>query len=187
VGGFDFGDAHTFLGVKIGYFANYFWAELLLIVVVVLIFVRLNQSRIGRAWVAIREDETAASAMGVDTVRLKLLAFAVGAFLAGAAGTVNAHLTRQVSPDSYTFVESILLVAAVVLGGMGTVTGALVGSFILFVLPEKLRGFQDYRLLLFGAALVLMMRFRPGGIVLRKRGHRIDAETSDPHTMSLDA
>jgi branched-chain amino acid transport system permease protein len=172
VGGFDFGDAHTFLGVKIGYFANYFWAELLLIVVVVLIFVRLNQSRIGRAWVAIREDETAAAAMGVNTVRLKLLAFAIGAFLAGAAGTLNAHLATQVDPTSYDFNQSILLLAAVVLGGMGTIGGALLGSTLLIVLPEKLRFFQEKRILVFGIALILMMRFRPEGIVPNRRRQR---------------
>src|SRR5205085_12200517 len=129
-------------------------------------------SRIGRAWVAIREDETAAAAMGVNTVRLKLLAFAIGAFLAGAAGTLNAHVTTQVSPDSYKFDESILLLAAVVLGGMGTVGGALLGSAMIIVLPEKLRFFQEYRILLFGAALVLMMRFRPEGIVPNRRRQR---------------
>ena len=107
--------------------------------------------------------------MGVNTVRMKLLAFAMGAFLAGAAGTVNAHVTTQVSPDSYTFLESILLLAAVVLGGMGTIPGALLGSSALFIIPEKLRTFQDKRLLLFGMALVLMMRFRPEGIVASKR------------------
>jgi len=136
------------------------------------VFTRLNDSRIGRAWVAIREDELAAAASGVDTIRLKLLAFAIGAFLAGCAGTVNAHVTTQVSPDSYTFLESILLVAAVVLGGMGTVPGALLGSAALFVLPEKLRSFQDKRLLLFGAALILLMRFRPEGLVPSRRRQR---------------
>ncbi|HEX8004062.1 MAG TPA: hypothetical protein VF519_15340 [Mycobacteriales bacterium] len=170
--GFDFGDSHTILGVKLGYFSNYFFAELLLLVGVVLVFVRLNNSRIGRAWVAIREDETAAAAMGVNTVRLKLLAFAIGAFLAGAAGTLNAHLTTQVSPDSYKFEESILLLAAVVLGGMGTIGGAILGSALLHALPEKLRFFQEKRILVFGIALVLMMRFRPEGIVPNRRRQR---------------
>jgi branched-chain amino acid transport system permease protein len=170
--GFDFGDAHTIFGVKLGYFSNYFFAELLLLVAVVVVFLRLNQSRIGRAWVAIREDETAAAAMGVNTVRLKLLAFAIGAFLAGAAGTLNAHLTTQVDPTSYDFNQSILLLAAVVLGGMGTIGGAILGSTLLIVLPEKLRFFADKRILIFGIALVLMMRFRPEGIVANRRRQR---------------
>jgi branched-chain amino acid transport system permease protein len=170
--GFDFGQAHDVFGIKLGYFANYFYAELLLLIVVVMIFVRLNQSRIGRAWIAIREDETAAAAMGVNTVRLKLLAFAIGAFLAGAAGTLNAHVTTQVSPDSYKFDDSVLLLAAVVLGGMGTIGGAVLGSTMLIVLPEKLRFFAEKRILIFGAALVLMMRFRPEGVVPNRRRQR---------------
>jgi branched-chain amino acid transport system permease protein len=167
-----FGEGHQVLGFALPAFANYYFIELILLGVVITAFVRLNESRIGRAWVAIREDETAAAAMGVNTVRMKLLAFGMGAFLAGAAGTVNAHVTTQVSPDSYTFLESILLLAAVVLGGMGTVPGALLGSSVLFIVPEKLRSFQDKRLLLFGIALVLMMRFRPEGIVASKRRQR---------------
>ena len=172
VGGFHFGESHEIFGVTLAGFANYYFIELVLLALVILAFVRLNDSRIGRAWIAIREDETAAAAMGVNTVRMKLLAFAMGAFLAGAAGTVNAHVTTQVSPDSYTFLESILLLAAVVLGGMGTIPGALLGSSALFIIPEKLRAFQDKRLLLFGIALVLMMRFRPEGIVASKRRQR---------------
>ncbi|MDQ4090734.1 MAG: branched-chain amino acid ABC transporter permease, partial [Actinomycetota bacterium] len=172
LGGFNFGESHELFGVTLPGFANYYFVELLLIAGAILVFTRLNDSRIGRAWVAIREDEVAAAASGIDTIRLKLLAFAIGAFLAGAAGTVNAHVTTQVSPDSYTFLESILLVAAVVLGGMGTVPGALLGSTALFVLPEKLRSFQDMRLLLFGAALILLMRFRPEGLVPSRRRRR---------------
>jgi branched-chain amino acid transport system permease protein len=172
VGDYDFGASHELFGITLPGFANYYFIELILLAFAILAFSRLNASRIGRAWVAIREDEVAAAAMGVDTVRLKLLAFAIGAFMAGAAGTVNAHVTTQVSPDSYTFLESILLVAAVVLGGMGSIPGALLGSAALFVIPEKLRAFQDKRLLLFGAALILMMRFRPEGIVPSRRRQR---------------
>ena len=172
IGDFDFGQTHEVFGVPLAGFANYYFAELVLLAVVITAFLRLNESRIGRAWVAIREDETAAAAMGINTIRLKLLAFAIGAFLAGAAGTVNAHVTTSVTPDSYTFLESILLLAAVVLGGMGTVPGALLGSAALFILPEKLRSFADKRLLYFGIALVLMMRFRPEGIVASRRRQR---------------
>ena len=101
--------------------------------------------------------------MGVNVFGLKLLAFAVGAFLAGLAGTIKAHHDTSVSPDQYVFLESAFLLAAVVLGGMGTVTGVLVGATILKLLPEKLREVNDYRLLMFGLLLVVMMRFRPGG------------------------
>jgi branched-chain amino acid transport system permease protein len=172
VGSFNLGQPHRLLGFNLPGFANYYFLELALLAWVILVFTRLNDSRIGRAWVAIREDELAASAMGVNTVRLKLLAFAIGAFLAGAAGTVDAHFGRQVSPESYSFLQSVTLLAAVVLGGMGTVPGALIGSTILILVPEKLRAFQDPRLLLFGIALILMMRFRPEGFAPSRRRQR---------------
>ena len=160
---------------------NYYFLLLLLLMFVILVFTRLNDSRIGRGWVAIREDERAAEAMGVNVFGLKLLAFAVGAFLAGLAGTVKAHQDTSVSPDQYVFLESAFLLAAVVLGGMGTVTGVLVGATILKLLPEKLRVRHGLP-----AAAVrrccssLMMRFRPEGLVAEqapparvpRRGHR---------------
>ena len=185
LGGFNFGESHEVLGFTLPGFANYYYVELLLLAGVILVFTRLNDSRIGRAWVAIREDETAAAAMGINTFRLKLLAFAIGAFLAGSAGTVNAHVAASAAPDSFTFLESILLLAAVVLGGMGTVPGAILGSAALFIIPEKLRAFQDKRLLLFGIALILMMRFRPEGIVpSRRRQAELHAEHEEGDAMS---
>jgi len=135
-------------------------------------FLRLAESRIGRAWVAIREDELAAAATGINTTRLKLLAFALGATLAGAAGSINAHVVKVAAPDSFTFLESALLLAAVILGGMGTVQGALLGATVLYLLPEKLRFLQDLRLLVFGIVLVLIMRLRPEGLVPSKRRQR---------------
>ncbi len=167
--GFDFGATHTVAGIPLGRFSNYYFLLLLLLMFVILVFTRLNDSRIGRGWVAIREDERAAEAMGVNVFGLKLLAFAVGAFLAGLAGTIKAHQDTSVSPDQYVFLESAFLLAAVVLGGMGTVMGVLVGATILKLLPEKLREVSEYRLLMFGLLLVLMMRFRPEGLVPSKR------------------
>ncbi|MEP7055383.1 MAG: branched-chain amino acid ABC transporter permease [Actinomycetota bacterium] len=172
IGALDIGAPHTVFGVDLPYFANYYFLELLMLVIVMVIFSRLNASRIGRAWVAIREDETAAAAMGINTIKLKLLAFAIGACLAGAAGSMSAHVGTQVSPESFTFIESVLLLAAVVLGGMGTIPGALLGASALAIIPEKLRFLQDKRLLVFGIALILMMRFRPEGIVPNKRRRR---------------
>lgn len=177
--GFDFGTSHTIFGVQLGYFANYFFFELLIMVFVVLVFTRANASRIGRAWVAIREDETAAAAMGINTVRLKLLAFAGGATLAGMVGTVQAHVTSSVTPDQYQFINSAFLLSAVVLGGMGRVQGALLGSVLLLLLPEKFRFFADKQLLFFGLALVLMMRFRPEGLVPNARRAREFHEHDD--------
>jgi branched-chain amino acid transport system permease protein len=170
--GFDFGEPHTVFGVLLPYQTNYYFLDIALIAVVMLIFARLNDSRIGRAWVAIREDELAARAMGINTVALKLLAFAIGAVLAGAAGTVNAHIGRAVEPNAYQFLFSALLLSAVVLGGMGTVAGPVLGAALLYGIPEKLRFVQEYRLFLFGLALILLMRFRPEGLIVSKRRQR---------------
>ena len=167
--GFDFGDTHILFGVPLGRFANYYLLLLLIIGLIILVFVRLNNSRIGRGWVAIREDEKAAEAMGVNVFGLKLFAFAGGAFLAGVAGSVKAHVDVSVTPDQYVFLESAFLLAAIVLGGMGTVLGVLVGATLLKLMPEKLRFVSEYRLLIFGLLLVLMMRFRPEGLVPNQR------------------
>lgn len=167
--GFDFGQPHNIAGITLGRFANYYFLLLVIAAIIILVFSRLNNSRIGRGWVAIREDEKAAEAMGVNVFGLKLFAFAGGAFLAGMAGTVKAHHDVSVTPDQYIFLESAFLLAAIVLGGMGTVAGVIVGATILKLLPEKLRFIADYRLLIFGLVLVLMMRFRPEGLIASQR------------------
>jgi branched-chain amino acid transport system permease protein len=170
--GWNLGEDLRLFGFDLGYFANYYFLELVLMAFVVLIFVRSNNSRIGRAWVAIREDETAASAMGINTFRLKVSAFVLGASMAGLAGVIKAHLSTSVEPTQFQFLESAFLVAAIVLGGMGTVTGVILGATMLRLFPEKFRFFDNYRLLIFGAALILVMRFRPEGLVPSARRAR---------------
>ena len=181
--GFNFGDTHDIFGIPINRFGNYYFFLLVVAAIIILVFTRLNNSRIGRGWVAIREDEKAAEAMGVNTFGLKLFAFAGGAFLAGLAGTVKAHQDVSVTPDQYVFLESAFLLAAIVLGGMGTVAGVLIGATILKLLPEKLRFVSDYRLLIFGLLLVLIMRFRPEGLVASHRRqlefHEEDTELAE--------
>ncbi|MFJ5777215.1 branched-chain amino acid ABC transporter permease [Streptomyces sp. NPDC093094] len=172
--GFDFGAEHTFLGFTIARFANYFLLMLLITLIVVVVFRRSSDSRIGRAWIAIREDETAALAMGINGFRVKLIAFALGAALAGLAGTVQAHVTYTVTPEQYQFAavvppNSAFLLAAVVLGGMGTISGPLVGAALLYLIPAKLQFLDDYQLFAFGLALVLLMRFRPEGLIPNRR------------------
>jgi len=169
LGGFDFGSPHTLFGVLLPFQSNYYFLDIVLIAVVMLVFARLNDSRIGRGWIAIREDELAARAMGINTVALKLLAFGIGATLAGGAGTINVHIGEAIEPNAYQFFASALLLSAVVLGGMGTVTGAVLGAALLIGLPEKLRSFQEWRLFIFGLALVLLMRFRPEGLIASRR------------------
>ncbi|RKT18499.1 branched-chain amino acid transport system permease protein [Streptomyces sp. 1114.5] len=172
--GFDLGKPHTVAGIELGRFSNYYLLMLLVTALVVLVFARVGNSRIGRAWVAIREDETAAEAMGINGFRLKLLAFALGACLAGLAGTVQAHVSYTVTPDQYTFAEALppnsaFLLAAVILGGMGTISGPLAGATLLFLIPKKLEFLADYQLLAFGAALIVLMRVRPEGLIPNRR------------------
>jgi branched-chain amino acid transport system permease protein len=172
--GYNLGDTHSFGSFTLGRFANYYLLMLVFTVIVVLVFTRAADSRIGRSWVAIREDETAAVAMGINGFRVKLVAFALGASLAGLAGTVFAHVTNSVVPDPYVFSgpvppNSAFLLAAVVLGGMGTVSGPVLGAALLYVIPEKLDFLSRYELFAFGLALILIMRFRPEGIIPNRR------------------
>ena len=126
---------------------------------------RLQDSRIGRAWIALREDEVACQAMGIDKTRTKLSAFALGATWAGLGGVVFAAKTTFINPESFTLMESIIILCVVVLGGMGSIVGVIVGALVLILLPEYLRTFDEYRMLIFGVILVMMMVFRPGGII----------------------
>lgn len=125
---------------------------------------RINFSRIGRAFEAIREDETAAELMGVDTFRYKLLAYALGAVFGGLAGAFFAARMRFVSPESFTFIESAMVLSMVVLGGMGSIPGVILGALALVALPEMFREFELYRMLAFGGAMALMMLVRPAGL-----------------------
>jgi branched-chain amino acid transport system permease protein len=126
---------------------------------------RIDRSRVGRAWMAIREDEVAAAAMGIHTTRFKVLAFTLGAMWAGIAGGFFAAKFAFISPESFTFFESLFVLSMVVLGGMGSIPGVILGASLLVILPEFLRGLADYRMLFFGALLVLMMVFRPQGLL----------------------
>lgn len=130
---------------------------------------RLQDSRIGRAWVALREDEIACQAMGIDKGKAKLTAYALGAAWAGMVGVLFAAKTTFINPASFTFLESAMILSIVVLGGMGSIVGVIVGAFLLILTPEYLRAFSQYRMLLFGAVMVLMMVFRPQGIVAGTR------------------
>ena len=140
---------------------------LMVVLVIVTIFVvnRLQDSRLGRAWIALREDEIACQAMGIDKRKTKLVAFSLGAFWAGIMGVMFAAKTTFVNPASFTFLESAIILAIVVLGGMGSIVGVLFGALILILMPEYLRALSQYRMLAFGAILVCMMVFRPQGLI----------------------
>lgn len=136
----------------------------------ILALIRLQNSRIGRAWNYIREDTIAAEASGIDVRYYKLLAFVLGAALAGVAGNIYASKLMIVSPDSFTFMESCLLFCIILIGGMGSIPGVLIGAATISLFPEIFQPFAQYRMLFFGAAMVLMMIFRPGGVWPRNRG-----------------
>ena len=161
----------------------YFYLVLLLVAITAYLLFRMSDSKIGRALVAIREDELAASCMGVPTLKIKLYAFGLSAFIAGVAGSVFAAKQTIVTPDSFDFVLSVLILAMVVLGGMGNIWGSALGALLLGCLPELLRGFAAYRMLLFGLIMILMMIFRPqgllGGQLIRRELQTRNKETED--------
>lgn len=145
---------------------NYLYYLMIALVIFTVFMVnRLQNSRIGRAWFALREDEIACQAMGIDKTKTKLTAFALGAFWAGIVGVIFAAKTTFVNPSSFTFLESAIILCIVVLGGMGSVIGVIIAALVLILLPEYLRAFADYRMLVFGATLVIMMVFRPKGLI----------------------
>ncbi|RMX08739.1 ABC transporter ATP-binding protein [Corticibacter populi] len=188
VGDFAFGRAETILGFRITGPEKYYYLLMALVLLIVFICVRLQNSRIGRAWEAVREDEVAAKAMGINTRNMKLLAFAMGASFGGVAGSLFASMQGFISPESFGLGESISILCMVVLGGMGHVPGVIIGALLLAVFPEFLRAVvvplqqsvfgevlvdpDAIRMLLFGFALVLVMIFRPEGLwpsAVRKR------------------
>jgi len=167
---------------------NLYWYYIIVLLCCLTIFVvnRLNQSRLGRSWVAMREDEVAASSMGISIMGAKLWAFSLGAVWGGIAGLTFANFQQFVSPESFTFMESVFVVCTVVIGGMGSIPGAIVGALLIQGTPELIRGFassgiipglsgeqvtaiSNYRNLVFGLLMVLMMIWRPQGIIPSKR------------------
>ena len=188
IGSIDFSRSDSVLGMVISGPMKYYYLLLALMLAIVVINVRLQNSRIGRAWEAIREDEVAARAMGIDTTSLKLLAFAMGASFGGIAGGMFAAIQGFISPESFVLVESVMVVSMVVLGGMGNIAGVILGAVLLAFVPEILRWTVEpaqqalfgrmliepevIRMLIFGLALVLVMLFRPAGLLpsaVRKR------------------
>jgi branched-chain amino acid transport system permease protein len=196
IGGFDFGKYETYFGVLFSGPIKYYYLLLLVMLAIIVVNVRLQDSRIGRAWEAIREDEVAARAMGINTRDMKLLAFAMGASFGGVAGGMFSAIQGFVSPESFVLVESIMVVSMVVLGGMGNIWGVILGALLLSFVPEILRWTvmpaqetlfgrqliepEVIRMLIFGFALVLVMIFRPAGLLpstVRKRELAASAES----------
>jgi len=165
----DLDTTSTFLKFGINDFVPYYWLALGIIGLVLLFDILVKSSRVGRAWEATREDEDAAELMGVPTFRFKLLAFALGAAIGGLSGALFATKAGFISPDSFQLLLSILFLAAVVVGGAGNRWGVIVGAIVVAYFPERFREFADFRVLVFGLALMLLAIFRPQGLLPPRR------------------
>jgi branched-chain amino acid transport system permease protein len=165
----DLDTTSTFLKFGINDFVPYYWLALGIISLVLLFDILVKSSRVGRAWEATREDEDAAELMGVPTFRFKLLAFALGAAIGGLSGALFATKAGFISPDSFQLLLSILFLAAVVVGGAGNRWGVIVGAIVVSYFPERFREFADFRVLVFGLALMLLAIFRPQGLLPPRR------------------
>ena len=180
VGGFSFGKTHEVFGLAFTTVHLHYYLFLAFTLLVMFVSLRLQNSRIGRAWMAIREDEVAASSMGINTRNIKLLAFAMGATFGGISGGLFAGFQGFVSPESFSLMESVMILCMVVLGGMGNIAGVVLGGVLLVVLPELFRHGagpmqqalfgktivdpESLRMLMFGLALILVMLWRPAGL-----------------------
>ena len=165
---------HEFFGIAFNSNHRVMFLYLLaLVLVLITVFVinRLIRMPIGRAWEAMREDEIACRALGMNPTNIKLSAFTIGATFAGFAGSFFAARQGFISPESFTFIESAIILAIVVLGGMGSQIGVILAAIVMTVLPEMAREFNEYRMLLFGLMMVLMMIWRPQGLLPMKRTH----------------
>ena len=181
LGPLNFSTSESLLGLPVSGPIKYYYLLLAVMVLILVVNVRLQNSRIGRAWEAVREDETAARAMGINTTHMKLLAFAMGASFGGVAGGMFSAIQGFISPESFVLVESIMVVSMVVLGGMGNIWGVVLGALLLSFVPEILRWTvqplqealfgrmlvepEVIRMLIFGLALVLIMLYRPAGLL----------------------
>lgn len=151
---------------------RWYWLALTILIIIIWLAFRLEHSRVGRAWLAIREDEDAAAVMGVAAFKFKLWAFAIGASVGGLAGLLFGSKQQYVEPNAFMVNLSFLFVAMVVIGGSGNIYGVLLGAFLLTYLPERFREFQEWRPFAFGVALVLVMILRPQGLVPSRRRAR---------------
>ncbi len=188
----DFNDTTKFVEFGVLDQIPYYWLGLTVVLLVLLADRLIKDSRVGRAWEATREDEDAAELMGVPTFKFKLLAFATGAFIGGLAGALYASRQGFINPLSFLLLFSILFLAAVVIGGQGNRWGVLVGAFLVAYLPERFRDFSDFRVLAFGAALMLLAIFRPEGLLpprrtVRAKHSQHDIEALEEGTEGEDA
>ena len=173
--GHSFAQPLALFGLSLPFQANFYYLALVLLLLALVVAHRLHNSHIGLAWNAIRADEVAAKSVGINVVWYKVLAFAVDAFLAAFAGVVYAFYIGYIAPDNFTFLVSVTLMTMVIVGGLDNLIGVIIGTFLLTLMPEKLRAFSEYRLLFYGVIVILFLTIRPQGLFpqrLRTYGDR---------------
>jgi len=181
LGGVSFGESVTVLGMKLPYQVNYLYLSIIILIICSYIAMRLHMSRVGLAWNAIAEDETAANCLGINLISNKLLAFCVGGGFAGAAGAIYAHYMSFIGPTDFDFSKSLIIICMVILGGMDNVPGIITGAFLLAIIDERLRDFSDYRMLIYGLVLMTVLVVRPAGLVPKRvRKYALMFSKGDP-------
>jgi branched-chain amino acid transport system permease protein len=157
-------DRPSIFGIVLSQGIHFYYVFLLLAILACFVSYRLQHSRLGRAWQYVREDEDAAEAMGIGRVAVKLYAYVIGAMFGGVAGCFFAAKMTAISPETFTFTQSVLILLGVVLGGMGKIPGVIIGAFALVLFPEVFRGLGSMRMLIFGIVMLIIMLYRPEGI-----------------------
>jgi branched-chain amino acid transport system permease protein len=168
IGGFSFGDSLVIFGLELPFQANFYYLILALVALEFLVAKRLYASKIGLAWNAIRDDEIAAACQGIDVTKSKIMAFYVNAFFDGLAGAIYAFSVSFISPENFAFMLSVIVIAMVLLGGMGNPVGVVIGAVILTLIPEKFQAVQSYRLWLFAIVILVVLVARPKGLFPQK-------------------
>ena len=185
------GAARGFSGIPI--VKSFFWIFLIAILTIVIVYNIVN-SAFGRALISIREDELAAEAMGVNTTRYKVMAFVISSAMAGAGGVLLAHFDGYLNPKSFEFIKSFEILIMIILGGLGSIVGSVLGAIVLTVLPEALRGFAEYRMVIYSLLLIILMITRPQGLLgsaaplkaWRKRSKRAASTGGGPAAASTN-
>ena len=172
IGDWDFVQPITVGEFEFPFQMNFYFLALVLAGLTIFISMRLRDSNLGRQWEAIREEEIAAKCFGINVSRFKIIAFSTGAFSGGIGGATFAHMIGFVHPDNFVLLTSIMILAMVIIGGMGNIFGVVLGAVALTLIPERLREFEDLRMLLFGVCLVLIMIYRPQGLFPSSRRRR---------------
>lgn len=164
IGSYSFGSPIRLFGLDIPFQANFYYLTLFLVILTFIVAQRFHHSKIGLAWNAIRDDEIAAECQGIDVTYYKIISFATNFFFDGIAGAVFAFNMSHISPESFTFNVSVTVVAMVIVGGLGNPGGTIFGVLLMTIIPEKFQIFQNYRVLLFGFVILLMLFIRPKGL-----------------------